>query len=127
MEACSRIDPECSALHRKVALECIVAILRDKTSAEVFVLAFDGLLADQPSPEVFEQRTKVLAARFAPGTTKRRCARDDEVVPGFDSRAERSPDRARDGVTYAFDLGDDACSWAVGIHSAGLLKRPSRE
>lgn len=26
------------------------------------------------------------------------------------------------GVTYAFDLGDDACSWAVGIHSAGLFE-----
>ena len=26
------------------------------------------------------------------------------------------------GVTYAFDLGDDACIWAVGIHSAGLFE-----
>lgn len=72
LEACSRIDPECSARHRKVALQCVVAILRDKTSAEVFLLAFDGLLADQPSTAVFEQRTKVLAARFAPKTTKKK-------------------------------------------------------
>ena len=66
LDACSRIDPESEALHRKVALECVASILGDEASAEVFLLALDGLLADQPSTEVLEQRTKLLAARFAP-------------------------------------------------------------
>lgn len=44
----------------------MATILGDPASAEVFVLALDGLLADQPSMEVREQRTQILAARFAP-------------------------------------------------------------
>lgn len=71
LAACERIDPETDALHRKVALDCVAAVLNDEESAEVFLLALDGLLADQPSVEVLEQRTKVLAARFAPPTTKK--------------------------------------------------------
>ena len=66
LEACERIDPESEALYRKVALECVAAILGDEASAEFFLLALDGLLADQPSMEVLEQRTKLLAGRFAP-------------------------------------------------------------
>lgn len=71
LEACARIDPESEALHRRVALECVTAILGDKASGEVFLLALDGLLADQPSVEMLEKRTKVLAARFAPQTRKK--------------------------------------------------------
>jgi len=71
LAACERIDPESEALHRKVALECVTTILGDKASGEVFLLALDGLLADQPSVEVLEQRTKVLAARFAPQTRRK--------------------------------------------------------
>lgn len=66
LEACERIDPESEALHRSVALECVAAIVGDEASAEVFLLALDGLLADQPSNEVLQQRTQLLAARFAP-------------------------------------------------------------
>jgi AcrR family transcriptional regulator len=66
LEACSRIDPESEALHRKVALDCVAAILGDRASAEVFLLALDGLLADQPKPELLERRARLLAARFAP-------------------------------------------------------------
>lgn len=65
--ACERIDPESEALHRKVALECVAAIL----GAEVFLLALDGLLADQPAMELMEQRTQLLAARFAPRSSKK--------------------------------------------------------
>lgn len=68
LDACERIDPESEALHRKVVLGSVAAILGDKASAEVFVLALDGLLADQPSVEVLEQRIRLLAARFAPDT-----------------------------------------------------------
>ena len=71
LEACERIDPENEALYRKVAHECVAAILRDEASAEVFLLALDGLLADQPSTEVLEQRTQLLAARFAPRSSKK--------------------------------------------------------
>lgn len=65
LDACGRIDPEIDALHRKVALECVAAVLGDRTSAEVFLLALDGLLADQPAVPVLEQRVEVLAERFA--------------------------------------------------------------
>ncbi|MGA7633990.1 MAG: TetR/AcrR family transcriptional regulator [Terriglobales bacterium] len=71
VEVCERIAPESEALYRKVALGCVVAILGDETSAEVFLLAMDGLLADQPSMEVLEQRTQLLAARFAPRSMKK--------------------------------------------------------
>jgi hypothetical protein len=70
LEACERIDPESEQLHRKVALQCVSAIIGDQASAEVFLLALDGLLADQPSTQVLEQRTQLLAARFAPRSKK---------------------------------------------------------
>lgn len=66
LEACERIDPESDALHRKVALECVTTILGDEASAQVFILALDGLLADQPTTMLLERRTKLLVARFAP-------------------------------------------------------------
>ena len=71
LEACERIDPESEALHRKVTLECVAAILGDEASAEVFLLALDGLLADQPAMELMEQRTQPLAAHFAPRSSKK--------------------------------------------------------
>jgi hypothetical protein len=64
-EACERIDPEIEAQHRRVALKCVTSILGDKASAEVFLLALDGLLADEPATRVLEQRTELLADRFA--------------------------------------------------------------
>ncbi|MDY7225710.1 TetR/AcrR family transcriptional regulator [Hyalangium rubrum] len=63
-EACDRIDPKLDARHRKVAHECVATILRDDASAEVFLLALDGLLADAPTPKTLEKRTRLLAARF---------------------------------------------------------------
>jgi AcrR family transcriptional regulator len=71
-EVCERIDPESEALYRKVALECVTVILGDEAGAEVFLLALDGLFADQPSMEVLERRTQLLAARFAPPTAHRK-------------------------------------------------------
>src|ERR1700747_3691925 len=65
LDVCERIDPENEALYRKVAYQCVAAILGDETSAEVFLLALDGLFSDQPSMEVLERRTQLLAARFA--------------------------------------------------------------
>ena len=65
-DVCERLDPAIEALHRKVALECVAGILGDEASADVFLLALDGLLGDQPSTEVLEARTRLLAARFVP-------------------------------------------------------------
>jgi AcrR family transcriptional regulator len=71
-DVCARIDPEIEARHRKVALECVAAILGNVESAEVFLLALDGLLADQPTVAVLERRLRVLAGRFVPseGTSR---------------------------------------------------------
>jgi TetR/AcrR family transcriptional regulator, transcriptional repressor of aconitase len=71
LEVCERIDPESEALYREVMHECVAAILGDEASAEVFLLALGGLFADQPSMEALEQRTQLLAARFAPRTSKK--------------------------------------------------------
>lgn len=71
LEICERIDPKSEAAYRKVVSECIATILGDDESAEVFLLGLDGLFADKPSMEVLEQRTKILAARFAPRSTKK--------------------------------------------------------
>ena len=72
LEACERIDPQSDALYRKVTHACVAAILGDEASTEVFLLALDGLLADQPSTEVLERRTQLLVARFAPRTARPR-------------------------------------------------------
>jgi AcrR family transcriptional regulator len=66
LAVCERIDPASEALYREVLHECVAAILGDEASAKVFLLALDGLFADHPSMEVLEQRTQLLAARFAP-------------------------------------------------------------
>ena len=69
--ACELIDPASEALYRKAVYECVATILDDDASAKVFLLALNGLFADKPSMEVLEQRTKLLAARFAPGSGKK--------------------------------------------------------
>ena len=71
LESCGRVDPESDALHRTVSLECLATILGDAASAETFLLALYGLFADQPSLAVVEQRTQLLAARFAPRTSNK--------------------------------------------------------
>ena len=63
-DVCARIDPEIEARHRKVALRCVKAILGNEESAQVFLLALDGLLADQPKVALLERRLRILAERF---------------------------------------------------------------
>lgn len=65
-DVCERLDPAIDAQHRRVALECVAAILESEEIAEIFLLALDGFLTDQPSPEVLEQRIRLLASRFVP-------------------------------------------------------------
>lgn len=65
-DVCRRLDPELEAGHFAVLQECVTAVLGDEASAEVFVLALDGLLGDEPPPEVLEERVALLASHFAP-------------------------------------------------------------
>ena len=71
LEVCERIDPKSKALYREIVYRSVAAILRDEASADVFLLALDGLFGDQPSMEVLEQRTQLLAARFAPRSAEK--------------------------------------------------------
>lgn len=64
-DACDRIDPEITALHRRTAIQCVSTILNDPAAADVFILALDGLLADNPTPELLIQRVMLLSRRFA--------------------------------------------------------------
>ena len=63
-DVCARIDPAIDAEHHRVALECVAAIIGSKEVAEIFILALDGLLADQPSTDVLESRIRILAQQF---------------------------------------------------------------
>lgn len=65
IDACERIDPGSDALYRKVVRENVAYILEDEASAEVFLLALDGLLADHPSINMLERRAQLLVDRFA--------------------------------------------------------------
>lgn len=61
---CERLDPAIEAQHRKVALECVAKIIGNEEVADIFLLALDGLLTDQPTTEVLESRIRILAAHF---------------------------------------------------------------
>jgi AcrR family transcriptional regulator len=65
-DVCERVDSKVSADHRDVARRCVASVLGDEESAEVLVLALDGLLGDDPATEVLTQRVRVLVGRFAP-------------------------------------------------------------
>ncbi|GGL18011.1 hypothetical protein [Deinococcus radiotolerans] len=60
--ACNRIDAEIESLYQQVMREGVTVILQDDTSAELFLLALDGLSIIRPR-------------RSWPGTT--RCSRVD--------------------------------------------------
>lgn len=74
-ESCERLDPETSAEHRRLLQAAVAKILGDARSAEVYLLALDGLLADEPAAEVLAQRTELLAARFAAMAKPKRARR----------------------------------------------------
>ena len=71
LEICALINTTNHALYRRTVHGSVSTILGDQASAEVFLLALDGLFADQPSMDVLEQRTKLLAARFTPSAEKK--------------------------------------------------------
>lgn len=63
-DVCARIDPAIEEEHRRVAVECVAEIIGNMEVAEIFILALDGLLLDQPSTEVLSSRIRILAERF---------------------------------------------------------------
>ena len=64
-DVCARINPKITEQHRAVALECVAMVLGDNAAAEVFLLALDGMLSDDPTPAQLEERVRILAAAFA--------------------------------------------------------------
>lgn len=70
-DVCERIDPKISAKHRSAVLECAAEVLGNRAAAEVFILALDGLLADEPSVKVLERRAELLTERFTSGKKSR--------------------------------------------------------
>lgn len=71
LDLCEQIDPDNDAFYRRVMRECVALILDDDASAEVFLLALDGLFADRPSLEVLEPRLELLSARFTRRSTEK--------------------------------------------------------
>jgi len=69
-DICERLDPAVDAQHREVALQCVTTIIGNKEVAEIFLLALDGLLTDQPATGVLENRMRILAAHFTQPSTK---------------------------------------------------------
>lgn len=65
-DVCERLDPEIVKNHRQVTVQCVASVIEDQAIAEVFVLALDGLLGDNPTTQVLEQRVQLLAAHFTP-------------------------------------------------------------
>jgi AcrR family transcriptional regulator len=70
-EVCERLDPAISAEHRTTTLQCVASVLSDEAAAEVFVLAIEGLITDEPSVETLDQRVQLLADRFVRASSKK--------------------------------------------------------
>lgn len=66
-DICDRLEPEVSNVHRMVAIQCFAKVLGDDLVAEVFYLALNGLLTDDPKPDVLSVRVSILAERFTIG------------------------------------------------------------
>jgi TetR/AcrR family transcriptional regulator, transcriptional repressor of aconitase len=62
--ACKRVTPDISEGHRKMQLKYTQAVLGTKELSEVFMLAVDGLIQDQPVTTVLRRRLEVLIDRF---------------------------------------------------------------
>lgn len=69
LDVCERVDPTVSQDHRKVVHECVQTILRDRFATEVFILSLDGLLTDEPSTALLDQRILFLSEKFTASLT----------------------------------------------------------
>lgn len=64
-ETCHNFDEKAFEKFEKQKLSIVTKILGDKTMAEVFIMAFDGLLEDHPTCAVLKKRMEVLIDKFA--------------------------------------------------------------
>jgi len=64
-ETCHDFDAKAFEKFEKQKLALVTKILGDKTMAEVFIMAFDGLLEDHPTCAVLKKRMEVLIDKFA--------------------------------------------------------------
>jgi AcrR family transcriptional regulator len=65
-DVCERLNPEVANQHKQLAVQCFALIIGDQPSAEVFLLALDGMLADNPTPALLGERIELLVQRFTP-------------------------------------------------------------
>ncbi|MCQ4317837.1 TetR/AcrR family transcriptional regulator [Stutzerimonas zhaodongensis] len=64
-EICKRVAPDSEERYRKFTHECVCEVLGDASVAEVFLLALNGLFADEPEPDVLERRIILLVSHFS--------------------------------------------------------------
>lgn len=64
-EACVRFDPEGVAKRERMRLKYTQAVLGAKDTAEVFMLAVEGMSARVPSTNVLRRRIEVLVEHFS--------------------------------------------------------------
>lgn len=64
LDVSAMLNPEVTAQHGKVIRECVSQIIGSKELADIFLLALGGFIKDKPTPEVLEQRVKLLATQF---------------------------------------------------------------
>lgn len=62
---CHDFDSKAFEKFEKQKLAIVAKILGDKQMAEVFIMAFDGLLEDHPTCAVLKKRMEVLIDKFA--------------------------------------------------------------
>jgi hypothetical protein len=63
-DVCERLNPEVANQRKQLAVQCFALIIGDQPSAEVFLLALDGMLADNPPPVA--RRARTSGAAFSP-------------------------------------------------------------
>ncbi len=68
-QACEQLLPEAEAKHWRRVLGYTEAVLGDRVLSETFMLAVDGLMADQPTTATLRRRVEILADRFTRGAS----------------------------------------------------------
>lgn len=63
-EICDVMDPKACLKYEKHRLKMITSILGDKSEAEVFDCAIEGLMMDLPTPAVLKKRVSILVDKF---------------------------------------------------------------
>ncbi|MGB6241164.1 MAG: TetR/AcrR family transcriptional regulator [Castellaniella sp.] len=63
-----RLRPTVAWKHREGVLGCVLQVLNDADTAQVFLLALEGQFADRPSLETMKARIDILVTHFAEGS-----------------------------------------------------------